>query len=59
MVEKLPANAGNARDLGSIPGRGRAPGEGNRNLLQYTCLENSTDRGGCWATDNEIAKSWK
>ena len=38
-------NAGDARDVESIPGLGKCPGEGNGNLLQYSCLENSTDRG--------------
>ena len=38
-------SACNARDLGSIPGLGRSPGGGNGNLLQYSCLENSMDRG--------------
>ena len=38
-------SACNARDLGSIPGLGRSPGEGNSNPLQYSCLENSMDRG--------------
>ena len=37
-----------AGDLGSIPGLGRSPGEGNGNLLQYSCLENSMDRGAWW-----------
>ena len=41
------ASACNAGDLGSIPGLGRSPGEGNGNPLQYTCLENSMD-GGAW-----------
>ena len=49
MVKKKkknsPAHAGNTRDSGSIPGLGRSPGVGNGNLLQYFCLENSTDRG--------------
>ena len=39
------ASAYNAGDLGSIPGLGRSPGEGNGNPLQYSCLENSMDRG--------------
>ena len=43
-VKNLPANAGDARDVGSIPGLGRSPGEGNGNPLQYSCLENSMDR---------------
>ena len=38
-------SAGNAGDLGWIPGSGRSPGEGNGNPLQYSCLENSMDRG--------------
>ena len=38
-------SACNVRDLGSFPGLGRPPGEGNGNLLQYSCLENSMDRG--------------
>ena len=40
-----PANAGDARDVGFIPGLGRIPGKGNGNPLQYSCLENSMDRG--------------
>ena len=45
MVKNLPANAGDARDVGLIPGSGRSPGERNGNPLQYSCLENSMDRG--------------
>ena len=45
MVKNLPANAG---DLDSIPGSGRSPGEGNGKPLQYSCLENSMDRGAWW-----------
>ena len=45
IVKNLPANAGDAGDLGSIPGSERSPGEGNGNPLQYSCLENSTDKG--------------
>ena len=40
MVKILPANAGDMRDAGSIPGSGRSPGGGHGNLLQYSCLEN-------------------
>ena len=40
----------NAGDLGSIPGSGRSPGEGHGSLLQYSCLENSMDRGAWQAT---------
>ena len=44
--------------LGLIPGSGRSPGEGNGYLLQYSCLENSIDRGAWWATVHGVAKSW-
>ena len=47
VIKNLPAHAGEARDLGSIPGLGRSSGEGNGNLLQYSCLENPMD-GGTW-----------
>ena len=47
-----------AGDLGSIPGSGRSPGEGNGNLLQYYCLENPMDRGAWQATVHGVAKSW-
>ena len=52
------ASTRNAGDLGSIPGSGRSPGEGNGNPLQYSCLENSMDRGAWWATDHGVTKSW-
>ena len=45
VVKNPPANAGDGRDVGSIPGSGRSPGEGNGNPLQYSCLENSRERG--------------
>ena len=45
VVKNPPANAGDARDTGSIPGLGRSPGGGPGNPLQYSCLENSMDRG--------------
>ena len=44
-VKKMPANARDKRDVGSIPGSGRSPGEGYGNPLQYSCLENPMDRG--------------
>ena len=47
----------NVGDLGSIPGLGRFPGERNGKPLQYSCLENSMDRGTCWATVPGVAKS--
>ena len=46
-VKNLPTNVG---DVGSIPESGRSPGEGNGNLLQYSCLGNPMDRGAWWAT---------
>ena len=46
----------NARDVGSIPGLGRSPGEGNSNPLQYSCLENSMDREAWWATVHRVTK---
>ena len=51
-------SAYNAGNLGSIPGLGRSSGEGNGNSLQYSRLENSTDRGAWQATVHGIAKSW-
>ena len=45
-------------DLGSIPGLGRSPGEGNGNPLQYPCLENLIGRGAWWAVVHRVAKSW-
>ena len=53
----LPASACHAGDLGSIPGLGRSPGEGNGNPLQYSCLENPMDRGAWWAAVQGVAKS--
>ena len=50
VVKNLPATAGNARDMGLIPGSGRSPGEGNGNPLQYSCLENPMDRAAWRAT---------
>ena len=50
-------SAGNAGDLGLIPGLGRFPGEGNDNALQYSCLENSRDKGAWWATVHGVTKT--
>ena len=58
VVKNLPANAGNVRDAGSIPGSGRFPGRGNGNSLQYPCLENTMERGAWQATMHGEAKSW-
>ena len=58
VVKNLPANAGDAGNGGSIPRSGRCPGLGNSNLLQYSFLENSMDRGAWWATVHGVMKSW-
>ena len=52
VVKNPPANAGDAEDVGSIPGLGRSPGEGNGNTLQSSCLENHMDRGDWQATQS-------
>ena len=55
-VKNMPANAGDIRDVGLIPGSGRSPGGGNGNPLWYTCLENPTDRGAWQAAVHRIAE---
>ena len=57
MVNNPSANAGDARDVGSIPELGRSPGGGHGNLLQYSCLENPMGREPWWATVHGVAKS--
>ena len=57
VVKNPPANAGDARDVGSIPGSGISHGEENGNLLQYSCLENSMGSGAWWAAVHGAAKS--
>ena len=57
MVKNVPANAGDIRDAGSIPGLGRCPGERHSNPFQYSCLENLMDRGAWQATVHRVAKS--
>ena len=57
MVTNSPANAGDVRDVDSIPQLGRCLGEGNGNLLEFSCLENSKDRGAWSATVHGSAKS--
>ena len=57
MVKNPPANTGYAGDTGLIPGSGRSPGVGNGNLIQYSCLENSIDRGSWQATVHGVAQS--
>ena len=58
MVKNLPANAGDIRDRGLIPGSGRSPGEGNDNPLWYSCLEKPMDRRAWSATVREAINSW-
>ena len=58
VVKNLPANAGDARATGSVRGSERSPGVGNGKSLQYSSLENSTDRGAWRATAHGVAKSW-
>ena len=57
VVKNPPANAGDGRNMGSIPGSGRSCEERNRNPLQYSCLENPKDRGAWWATVHGVSKS--
>ena len=54
MVKNPPANTGDVRDTGSIPGWGRSPGGGHGNPLQDSCLENPMDRGVWWATVQRV-----
>ena len=56
MVKNPSANAGDLRDVGSIPGWGRSPGGGHDNPHQYSCLENPMDRGAWRATVHRVAK---
>ena len=58
VVKNQPANAGDARGMGSIPESGKSPAVGNGNPLQYSCLENSMDRGAWWATVHGLEQSW-
>ena len=57
VVKKLPANTGDLRDVDSIPGSGRVPGEGNGNSLQYSCQENAMNRGAWQAAVHRVTKS--
>ena len=56
VVKKLPANAGDIRDMGSIPGSGRSPGGGYCSPLQYSCVEKPMDRGAWQATVHRVTK---
>ena len=57
VVKNPPANAGDIRDTGSIPGLGLSPGDGQPNPLQYSCLENPMDRGAWQAVVHSVSKS--
>ena len=58
VVKNFPAKAEGARDADPIPESGRSPEEGNDSSLQYSCLENSMDRGPWWASVPGVAKRW-
>ena len=58
MVKNLPANAGDAENLDLTPRSRRSSAGGHGNLLQYSCLENSMDRGAWQATAYGVTKSW-
>ena len=55
-TKNLPANAGDVRDVSSVPGLGRSPGEGYGKPLQYSCLENPVDRGAWQAAFQRVSK---
>ena len=57
MVKDWPANAGDLRNAGFIPGSGRSPGGEHGNPLQYSCLENPMERGAWWDTIHRVKKS--
>ena len=56
VVKNPPANSGDIRDAGSVPGLGRSPGGGHGNPLQYSSLENPMDRGAWWASDHGVTR---
>ena len=58
VVKNWPANAGDIRDLGSVCGSERAPGEGNVYPFQFSCLEKPMDREACRTTVHRVTKSW-
>ena len=57
VVKNPPANAGDIRDAGSVPGSGRSPGGGHGNPVQYSCLENPVDRGVWQVIVHSVAQS--
>ena len=56
VIKNSPANAGDIRDVGSVPGSGRSPGGGNGNPLQSSCLDNPMDKGAWWL--HGVPKGW-
>ena len=58
VVKNPPTNAGDIRDVGSIPGSGRSPGGEHGSPLQYSCLKSHMDRGAWWATVHGVTKGW-
>ena len=58
VIQNLPSNAGDVKDVGSVPESGRSPGGGHGNTLQYSCLENPMDRGAWQAAVHMVTKSW-
>ena len=58
MVKNSPANRGEAREMGSVPGSGRYPGGGKGNPLQYSCLGNPMDTGAWKVAVHRVTKSW-
>ena len=57
MVKNLLANAGDVRDEESVPGSGRFPGEGHGNPLQYSCLDNLTNKAAWWVAVHSVTQS--
>ena len=57
MVKDMSANAGDIRDMGSIPGLGRSPEGGHGNPFQFSCMENPIDRGARWVRVHMVAES--
>ena len=58
MLKDPPANVGDIKDVGSVPGLGRSPEGGHGNPLQYSCLESPVDRETWQATVPRVSKSW-
>ena len=56
VVKNLSTEAGDIRNVSSVPGSGGSPGGGHGNPLQYSCLENPVDRGAWWAAVHRVAK---